>query len=60
MKYLMTKGTVSIVREDAAGVAEAEKRGFVCVGSCDESYKIIDPMARPVAPAPKAAKKAGK
>lgn len=56
--YLLTSGTVSIVRFDAAGVAEAEKRGFVCQGSCDENYKIVDPMARPAAPAPKVAKKA--
>lgn len=59
MQYLLSKGAVSIVRENAAGVAEAEALGFVCQGSCDESYKIIDPMARP-APVVKAAKKAAK
>ena len=60
MQYKLTKSSVSIIRTDFAGVAEAEARGFVCVGSCDENYNIIDPMARPAAPAPKAPKKAGK
>lgn len=60
MQYKLTKDSVSIIRTDAVGIAEAEKRGFVCMGSCDEFYKIIDPMARPAESASKAQKKAGK
>lgn len=48
--YKLTKGSVSIIRKDAKGVEEAEKAGFVLMGSCDENYDIIDPDARPELP----------
>jgi len=47
MMYLLVKGSVSKVRNDAKGIEEAEKAGFVLKGSCDENYNIIDPNARP-------------
>lgn len=47
MFYKLHKGSVSLIRTDLAGVEEAEKAGFVMLGSCDEKYNIINPNARP-------------
>jgi hypothetical protein len=43
--YKLTKGTVSVIRKDRAGVEEAKANGYALDGECDEQYNVID--ARP-------------
>jgi len=55
MAYRLTRGSVSIIRKDAAGVKEAEAKGFILDGECDADGKLLPP--RPVeADQPKKAK----
>lgn len=55
--YKLTKGSVSVLRKDAAGVKEAEARGFILDGECDDEGKLLPP--RPIeADPPKKAKAA--
>lgn len=57
MAYRLTRGSVSIIRKDAAGVKEAEAKGFILDGECDDEGKLLPP--RPVeADQPKKAKAA--
>lgn len=55
--YKLTKGSVSCIRTDAAGVAEAEADGFVLEGKCGGDYVVTEPGARPKAPEPPKAPK---
>jgi hypothetical protein len=41
--YKLTKGSVSIIRQDEAGVKEAEANGYKLDGECNEAYEIINP-----------------
>ncbi|MEL7555666.1 MAG: hypothetical protein AAGU26_05775 [bacterium] len=57
MAYRLTRGSVSVIRRNAAGVKEAEASGFILDGECDDEGKLLPP--RPVeADQPKKAKAA--
>jgi len=43
MMYKLTKGSVSIIRKDEAGVKEAEARGYKLDGECNEAYEVTNP-----------------
>lgn len=40
MPYLLTKGSLSKVRENAAGVKELRDQGYVLAGECDEAGNL--------------------
>lgn len=41
--YKLTKGTVSVIRKDRAGVQEAIATGYSLDGECNEAYEIVNP-----------------
>ena len=55
MAYKMTKGSVSVIRKDAAGVKQAEAAGFVLEGECDNDGALV-PSQPKEQPKPKKAK----
>lgn len=58
MAYKLTKGSVSIIRRDAAGVKEAEAKGFILDGECDADGILLPP--RPIETDPPKKAKAAK
>jgi hypothetical protein len=42
MMYKLTKGSVSIIRQDEAGVKEAETNGYKLDGECNEAYEVTN------------------
>lgn len=41
MLYKLTKGTISKLREDAAGVKELQAEGYVLDGECDADGNVF-------------------
>lgn len=41
MRIAMTKGSITLIRTNLAGMKEAQERGFVVVGNCDEAGVVI-------------------
>lgn len=54
--YRLTKGTVSIIRQDADGIKEAEASGFVLDGTCDQDGNILSTSVVVETAAPKKTK----
>lgn len=55
--YKLTKGSVSVLRKDAAGIKQAEADGFKLEGECDAEGTLLPPRPVDVDP-PKKAKAA--
>jgi hypothetical protein len=59
MAYKLTKGSVAVIRQDSAGVKQAETAGYILDGECDEEGNLLPP--RPIEVSlPKKTGKAGK
>ncbi len=41
MFYRLTKGTLSRIRRDSAGVKELQAQGYALDGACDENGNVI-------------------
>jgi hypothetical protein len=55
MAYKLTKGSISVIRKDAAGIKQAEAAGFILDGECDDEGTLLPP--RPVDGQPPAPRK---
>lgn len=54
MMYRLTKGSVAIIRADAAGVKAAQAAGYTLAGECDAEGNLTRPLTELPAKAPKA------
>jgi hypothetical protein len=45
--WKLTKGTVSLIRDNEADVIEAQQDGFILQGECDRGGNIIDAQGTP-------------
>jgi hypothetical protein len=50
--YKLTKGTISVIRQNREGVKQAEADGYKLDGEVNEAYEVVNPYPRFDDPAP--------